>query len=124
MAALQPSNQRIMAPALLLPAVLIVSDSAAHHAAEDHTGPLLSRVFASIRSPSGNRVWDDPEIAIVPDLGSRIQVQIKKWTERTGSDRINLIVTSGGTGFAVKDRTPEVSFTLGSGQLMMALIAD
>ncbi|KAI5296687.1 hypothetical protein KEM52_000011 [Ascosphaera acerosa] len=96
-----------MAAGLLKPAILIVSDTAALDASCDHTGPALTQVLSSITGSNGDRVWDDPDIAIVPDLVSRIQMQIKKWTEKTGSDRVNLIMTSGGTGFAVRDRTPE-----------------
>ncbi|KAI5290955.1 hypothetical protein KEM54_006898 [Ascosphaera aggregata] len=92
---------------LLKPAILIVSDTAAVHGGSDHTGPVLSRLFASIKSSSGGRIWDEPVIAVVPDLVSRIQVQIKNWTEKIGNERIDLIVTSGGTGFSIRDRTPE-----------------
>ena len=44
----------------------------------------------------------------VPDDVLEIQRSIQAWSDDADS-KVNLIVTSGGTGFAVKDRTPEVS---------------
>ena len=44
---------------------------------------------------------------IIPDDVLEIQRAITRWTDQ-GDERINLVVTSGGTGFAVKDLTPEV----------------
>jgi predicted ATP-grasp superfamily ATP-dependent carboligase len=46
------------------------------------------------------------ERAIVPDDVQRIQRHILQWTD--AEDYFNLIITTGGTGFAQKDHTPEV----------------
>ncbi|KAL9059444.1 MAG: hypothetical protein Q9162_001142 [Coniocarpon cinnabarinum] len=49
-----------------------------------------------------------PQRQIVPDDVLRIQGAITRWADdRHGADAINLIVCSGGTGFARRDVTPE-----------------
>jgi gephyrin len=63
---------------------------------------VLKKVFGDL----GNDQWHVSETEIVPDNALAIQKTIRTWTD--GPDPINLIVTSGGTGFATKDVTPEV----------------
>ena len=43
---------------------------------------------------------------IVEDGAPHIQSQIKLWSDT--AEGVNLVVTTGGTGFAVSDTTPEV----------------
>jgi gephyrin len=82
-------------------AVLIISDTAADDNSTDKTGPILHDVFNEVASEK----WDIVQTDIVPDDILKIQRFIRRWTD--SPDAINLIVTSGGTGFAVKDKTPE-----------------
>ncbi|ARO28909.1 molybdenum cofactor biosynthesis protein B [Rhizobium sp. NXC14] len=44
------------------------------------------------------------ERAIVPDDREKIAAQVKAWTER---DEIDVVITTGGTGFTGRDVTPE-----------------
>ncbi len=83
-------------------AILIVSETAFRDSSTDKCIPVLKDVFSN----SGNDQWDVSEIEIVPDNVLAIQKTIRRWTD--GADFINLIVSSGGTGFATKDVTPEV----------------
>lgn len=85
-------------------AILIISDTASQNASTDKCIPTLEAVF----SEAGTDQWSMAETKIVPDDISEIQGAIKTWSDDDGS-KVNLIVTSGGTGFAVKDNTPEVS---------------
>ena len=85
-------------------AILIISDTASKDASTDRAIPTREAVF----SEAGNGQWDFAEKKIVPDDVLEIQRSIQAWSDDVDS-RVNLIVTSGGTGFAVKDRTPEVS---------------
>ena len=80
-------------------AILIISDTASADPSTDKTTSLLT---STIRSDSQ---WHVEFSAIVPDDISAIQSQIKSWTDE--EHYMNLIVTSGGTGFAIKDKTPE-----------------
>lgn len=83
-------------------AILVVSETASKDASTDKCIPVLKDVFAS----EGNDQWEVTETDIVPDDVLAIQKAIRGWTD--GQEPINLIVTSGGTGFATKDVTPEV----------------
>ena len=85
-------------------AILIISDTASKDASTDRAIPALEAVF----SEAGHDQWDITEKKIVPDDILEIQRSITSWTDHESS-KVNLVVTSGGTGFAVKDRTPEVS---------------
>ncbi|KAK2879952.1 hypothetical protein FQN49_000711 [Arthroderma sp. PD_2] len=89
-----------MADQRLKAAILIVSDTASRDPSTDKVGGVLTETFGQ----QGDR-WDKPTIEIVPDNILDIQRHVSRWAD--GEDHFNLIVTSGGTGFAVKDHTPE-----------------
>ncbi|KAK7409545.1 hypothetical protein QQX98_008265 [Neonectria punicea] len=95
-----------MASAPLKSALLIVSTTAAQDAAADASGPILTQVLKD----EGDGKWEVLETAIVSDDVLQIQRQIIAWTD--GPDGINLIVTTGGTGFASSDGTPEAVIPL------------
>jgi gephyrin len=84
-------------------AILIVSDTAAKDPSTDKCIPALRDVFSQI---SGDR-WDVGETKIVSDDEGSIVEAVKSWTDG-GEGGVNLVVTSGGTGFTGRDRTPEV----------------
>lgn len=88
----------------LTAAIIIVSDTASKDASTDKCEPVLRELFAN--SSSGTTQWEVADVRIVPDDALRIQQTVTDWTDR--EDPINLVVTSGGTGFAEKDVTPEV----------------
>lgn len=90
---------------LLKPAILIVSDTASQDPSTDRVGDTLTNLFSTQASSS----WEQPVIKIVPDNVLEIQRVICNWTD--GPDWVNLVLVSGGTGFAVKDNTPEVRST-------------
>ena len=83
-------------------AILIVSDTAARDSSTDRTVSVLRDVFEN----DGHN-WELAHTDIVPDDASKIQEAILPWTD--GSGHVSLVVTSGGTGFATRDVTPEVS---------------
>jgi gephyrin len=82
-------------------AVLIVSTTAAKDPSTDQSGDVLKSVFGE----AGGQ-WEVVETKIVSDDVLEIQTSVTGWTDR--EDAVNLVITSGGTGFAVSDRTPEV----------------
>lgn len=100
----------------LRPAILIVSDTAASDPSTDRTAPILTDVFRE----DGAGKWSEPIVEIVGDDMSEIQRIVRKWTDRYGDEgeRVSLIVTTGGTGFAKRDWTPEVSLCLSLGVMM------
>lgn len=90
----------------LTTAILVVSDTASRDPKTDGVGPALTALFTDDQKPTRRDKWAAPTVKIVPDDESQIQQAIREWTD--GESPYNLILTSGGTGFAVRDRTPEV----------------
>lgn len=52
--------------------------------------------------------FQDKFYRIVPDDVDQIQNVVKNWID--GEDRVDWVITTGGTGFGVRDLTPEVGF--------------
>jgi gephyrin len=92
-----------MSKQTLRAAILIVSTTAAEDPSTDRSGSILQDVFGE---EGGQWQWEVAETKIVGDVVEDIQQTIKDWTER--EDVLNVIVTTGGTGFAATDQTPEV----------------
>lgn len=90
-----------MADGKLRAAILVVSDTASQDPFTDKVGDTLTASFTA----EGSNSWDPPVIRIVPDNVLDIQRTICNWTD--GPNWFNLVLISGGTGFAVKDNTPE-----------------
>lgn len=85
-------------------AILIVSTTVANGSTVDTAGPMLRGIFDT--DSSGK--WSVVGIRKVSDDVEQIQTQIKTWTDDGMDGGADLIVTTGGTGFAVTDQTPEV----------------
>ena len=91
----------------LRPAILIVSDTAKSDSSTDRSAPILSEVFSG---ESGR--WTEPIVKIVGDEIEQIRETVKGWTDQDGGADgtvVNLVITTGGTGFSGRDWTPEVS---------------
>jgi gephyrin len=86
-------------------AVLVVSTTAAKDPSTDASASVLRGVL----NDDGAGQWEAPVEAIVSDDVAQIQRQVTAWSD--GPDPVNLIVTTGGTGFAVWDSTPEVGLS-------------
>ena len=81
--------------------MIIVSDTAARDPSSDKSGEILREVFAK----DGGDNWIIQSSIIVQDDVRLIQREIQRVTDL--EDPVNLVVTTGGTGFATKDLTPE-----------------
>ena len=75
--------------------VITVSDRAAEGIYEDLGGPALVKKCRELG-------WEPQSEAIVPDDVERIQTTIRGFS----AQGCQLILTTGGTGIAVRDRTP------------------
>jgi len=95
-------KQQKMSSSMLKAAILIVSTTASKDPSADTSGGILKDVF----EVEGGGKWEVSETKIVGDEVLDIQRAIMGWTDK--EDAVNLIVTTGGTGFAVHDSTPEV----------------
>jgi len=98
-----PHFEISMAQDKMRAAILVVSDTASVDPSTDKCIPVLKDVFGD--------AWEIVEAKIVPDDIKAIQEFIKEWTD--SEEHANCIVTSGGTGFAVKDKTPEDVYQYG-----------
>ena len=90
-----------MAPTKLKAAILIISDTAFNDPSTDRSGDILCDVIKT----EGGEQWSPSEREIVPDDILEIQHAVTRFCDR--EEYVNVLVTTGGTGFAVKDRTPE-----------------
>lgn len=90
-----------MAIAKLKAAILIISDTASKDPSADKAGVRLENVFAE-----QGATWAVRYNLIIPDNVNAIQQHILQLCD-DDDDYANFVLTTGGTGFAVKDRTPE-----------------
>lgn len=80
-------------------AVLTVSDRSSRGERPDTSGPALEARCIEAG-------WQIMDTAIVPDEAASIQQALLAWSD---SGKIDLILTTGGTGFAARDITPEAT---------------
>ncbi|XP_016948709.1 molybdenum cofactor synthesis protein cinnamon [Drosophila biarmipes] len=80
--------------------VLTISDSCCQEPAKDRSGPRLKQLVAE--------AFTNAQVigSIVPDDKELIQQELRKWIER---EELRVILTTGGTGFAPRDVTPEAT---------------
>ena len=90
-------------PQSLRAAILIISDTAADEPDTDKAEKVLRDGFEQ----DGGGQWTVAQSTIVPDQVLAIQHAIKSWCDKEGEELFNLVITTGGTGFATKDVTPE-----------------
>ena len=80
--------------------ILTVSDRASRGEYQDLSGPQLVKI---VQETDGLVL---AEVDIVPDEVEAIQQCLVNWAD---SGRVDLIITTGGTGFAPRDITPEAT---------------
>ena len=81
-------------------AILTISDRAARGEAEDQSGPAIAQIVQE-QLPA-----TVVQGQIVPDERAQIEAALIVWAD---SRQVDLILTTGGTGFAVRDVTPEAT---------------
>ena len=82
----------------------MVSTTASKDPSTDSSGGILKDVFVQ----EGGGKWEVVDTQIVGDVVLDIQRTITGWTDQ--ENPVNVIITTGGTGFAVHDSTPEVRY--------------
>lgn len=93
--------------------VLTVSDRVSSGESSDKSGPLLAQRAKDVLSKHLVLMREvEIESAVVPDEVQDIQAILKRWSDWSeGAESIpkDLILTTGGTGFAPRDVTPEAT---------------
>jgi molybdopterin adenylyltransferase len=82
--------------------ILTVSDRSFRGERDDLSGPTLE---AKIK----NQGWEVVHVSIVPDDLETIKKMLSSWTDSSDQD---VILTTGGTGFAPRDVTPEATLAV------------
>lgn len=80
-------------------AILTVSDRSYEGERADQSGPALVERISS-------QGWEVTSTAVVPDDLDMIASRLRAWSEEEGVD---VILSTGGTGFAPRDLTPEAT---------------
>lgn len=79
--------------------ILTLSDRSAKGERKDVSGPALADLVQS-------QGWPVTKQAILPDDESAIRTTLIEWAD---SGEVDIILTTGGTGFALRDITPEAT---------------
>ncbi|HVP20823.1 MAG TPA: MogA/MoaB family molybdenum cofactor biosynthesis protein [Anaerolineaceae bacterium] len=83
-------------------AILTVSDRSSQRERLDVSGPALAAEMLILG-------WETVKTGIVPDEKDQIQQTLQDWCD---DSQVNLILTTGGTGFAPRDVTPEATLAV------------
>ena len=83
-------------------AVLTISDKGARGEREDKSGPLLCEL-------SGEHEYDVVYTNIIPDEMETIKAELIKCCDEL---KVNVVLTTGGTGFSPRDITPEATMAI------------
>ena len=82
--------------------VLTISDRSSRGEREDRSGPLLKELIE-------NQGWRVVRFDVVSDDQQNIEALLLAWTD---SGEVDLILTTGGTGFSSRDRAPEATLAI------------
>lgn len=80
--------------------ILTISDRASRGEMTDESGAVLSRL---VQEQMG---WEVAQRAVIPDDRETIAAVLREWSDH---EDLALILTTGGTGFAPRDVTPEAT---------------
>ena len=80
--------------------ILTISDRSSRNERPDEGGPLIAQLITETLK------WDCSLTKIIPDDLEGIRYTLIEWCD---ANRADLIITTGGTGFAPRDVTPEAT---------------
>src|SRR5437016_4885914 len=83
-------------------AVLTVSDSTSAGSRTDTAGPAVAALCAA-------EGWTVAEQKVLPDERLEIEACLKAWADEAA---LSVVFTTGGTGFALRDVTPEATLAV------------
>ena len=87
---------------MLTVGILTISDKGWRGERQDRSGDVVREVLSGIDAQIAN--YD-----IIPDEKELIAEKLIKWTDK---DRVDIIITTGGTGLSPRDVTPEATLSV------------
>lgn len=84
-------------------AIITVSDSGYQGTREDKSGPMIRKLLEEAGE------YEIIQEIIVPDDQEKLEETLRTCADR---ERADLILTTGGTGFSKRDRTPEATMNI------------
>lgn len=82
--------------------IITVSDKGSQGEREDKAGPLIRQMITE-------KGWEVTASAIIPDEQKLIEAKLVEYADQLSLD---LVLTTGGTGFAERDVTPEATLAV------------
>ena len=82
--------------------VITVSDKGSKGEREDQGGPLIQQIVRE-------KGWEVKASVIIPDEQKMIEQKMIEYADELG---IDIIITTGGTGFSIRDVTPEATLAV------------
>ena len=79
--------------------IITISDRSARGERPDESGPALAKVIV-------DQGWQVVRLSVLPDEFNRIKELLAEWAD---NDAVDVILTTGGTGFSPRDITPEAT---------------
>ncbi|MGD9475721.1 MAG: molybdenum cofactor biosynthesis protein B [Eubacteriaceae bacterium] len=83
--------------------ILTLSDKGAKGQRTDLSGPQISQILAA------TNLYQVLKTEILPDDRESIQAKLIEWADQ---EKLDLILTTGGTGFSPRDQTPEATIAV------------
>lgn len=83
--------------------ILTLSDKGAKGQRTDLSGPQISEILAS------TSLYQVVKTEILPDDQESIKAKLIEWADQ---EKLDLILTNGGTGFSPRDQTPEATIAV------------
>ncbi|MGE5123554.1 MAG: MogA/MoaB family molybdenum cofactor biosynthesis protein [Acidobacteriaceae bacterium] len=82
--------------------IITISDRSSRGERPDTSGPALAQIFTQ-------QAWQVARTTIIPDEFELIVATLTEWSD---SNEIDVIFTTGGTGFSPRDITPEATLAV------------
>ena len=82
--------------------IVTISDKGAVGLREDVSGPTIKKIVEEFG-------YTVTEMALIPDEPEQISEILRIWSDENKAD---LILTTGGTGFSMRDQTPEATLAI------------
>ncbi|CAO3613802.1 unnamed protein product [Cunninghamella blakesleeana] len=84
--------------------IITVSDSSFEDRSKDKSGPLLNELVSGSTSSTNESLFKVTQQTILPDEKEQVENIVKVWSDE---NKLELILLTGGTGFAERDITPD-----------------